>query len=90
MHRLAPTNGFAVFVRSRESNAPIARIVASFKLPTKQSAGICQAGNPSGRDFIMGVYAMLLDESCCFLAVDLDGEDWQKDATAFFGNMPTL
>ena len=36
-----------------------------------------------GRDFVMGVYPMLLDESCFFLAVDFDGETWQADATAF-------
>ena len=36
-----------------------------------------------GRDFVMGVYPMLLDETCFFLAVDLDGETWQADAGAF-------
>jgi superfamily II DNA or RNA helicase len=36
-----------------------------------------------GRDFVMGLYAMLCDETCFFLAVDFDGEDWQKDAGAF-------
>jgi len=36
-----------------------------------------------GRVFVMGLYAMLSDESCFFLAVDFDGEDWQKDAGAF-------
>jgi len=30
----------------------------------------------------MGVYPMLLDESCHFLALDLDGDGWQEDATA--------
>ncbi len=36
-----------------------------------------------GRDFVMGLYAMHCDETCFFLAVDLDGQDWQKDACAF-------
>ncbi len=36
-----------------------------------------------GLDFVMGVYAMLLDETCFFLAVDFDGEDWTRDAAAF-------
>jgi superfamily II DNA or RNA helicase/very-short-patch-repair endonuclease len=36
----------------------------------------------SGQPFVMGVYPMLLDESCHFLALDLDGEGWQKDAAA--------
>ena len=36
-----------------------------------------------GRDFVMGVYPMLLDESCFFLAVDFDKEHWREDAQAF-------
>lgn len=36
-----------------------------------------------GRDFVMGVYPMLLDETCFFLAVDFDGGTWQADAGAF-------
>lgn len=36
-----------------------------------------------GRDFVMGIYPMLLDETCLFLAVDFDREDWQADAGAF-------
>ena len=36
-----------------------------------------------GLDFVMGVYAMMQDETCFFLAVDFDDEDWQRDATAF-------
>ncbi len=31
-----------------------------------------------------GVYPMLLDETCYFLAVDFDGESWSDDALAFF------
>ncbi|MFU8847554.1 MAG: TOTE conflict system archaeo-eukaryotic primase domain-containing protein [Opitutales bacterium] len=34
----------------------------------------------SGQAFVMGVYPMLLDETCHFLAIDLDGEGWQEDA----------
>ena len=36
-----------------------------------------------GRDFVMGVYPMLLDETCFFLAVDFDDEGWREDAGAF-------
>src|SRR3954470_21082228 len=36
-----------------------------------------------GADFVMGVYAMLQDETCFFLAVDFDGENWRLDAAAF-------
>lgn len=37
----------------------------------------------SGRDFTIGVYPMLSDETCWFLAVDFDKGSWQEDARAF-------
>jgi len=36
-----------------------------------------------GSAFVMGVYPMLQDESCFFLAVDFDGENWREDAGEF-------
>lgn len=36
-----------------------------------------------GQPFVMGVYPMLLDESCFFLTVDFDKATWQADAAAF-------
>jgi hypothetical protein len=36
-----------------------------------------------GRDFVAGIYPMLLDETCFFLAVDFDKGAWQQDASAF-------
>lgn len=36
-----------------------------------------------GQPFVMGVYPMLLDERCWFLAADFDGKDWAEDAKAF-------
>jgi len=36
-----------------------------------------------GRDFVLGVYPMFLDETCFLLAVDFDRDDWRKDAAAF-------
>ena len=35
-----------------------------------------------GRDFVMGVYPLLRDETCFFLAADLDKAQWQEDAQA--------
>lgn len=32
----------------------------------------------------MGVYPMLKDETCWFLAVDFDKEHWKRDAAAFW------
>ncbi|MEW6220398.1 MAG: DEAD/DEAH box helicase family protein [Thermodesulfobacteriota bacterium] len=37
----------------------------------------------AGRPFVMGVYPMLADESCFFLAADFDKESWQEDTAAF-------
>lgn len=36
-----------------------------------------------GQPFVAGVYPMLLDETCFFLAVDFDKQGWREDATAF-------
>ena len=35
-----------------------------------------------GREFVMGLYPLLADETCYLLAVDLDGDAWQEDAGA--------
>ncbi len=37
-----------------------------------------------GKDFVMGIYPMLQDETCFILAVDFDKEGWQEDARAFW------
>ena len=37
----------------------------------------------AGQPFVAGVYPMLLDETCFFLAVDFDKSGWLEDATAF-------
>ena len=37
----------------------------------------------SGQPFIAGVYPMLLDETCFFLAVDFDKSGWLEDSSAF-------
>jgi len=37
----------------------------------------------NGRDFVMGIYPMLLDETCFFLAADFDKTTWMEDAKAF-------
>ena len=36
----------------------------------------------NGRDFVAGVYPMLLDETCYFLAADFDKETWRDDINA--------
>ena len=39
----------------------------------------------SGGDFVAGVYPLLPDETCWFLAADFDKEDWAADASAMLG-----
>lgn len=39
--------------------------------------------DPDGQPFVAGVYPLLQDETCFFLAVDFDKADWREDATAF-------
>jgi superfamily II DNA or RNA helicase/very-short-patch-repair endonuclease len=37
-----------------------------------------------GREFVMGLYPLLADETCYLLALDLDDDGWQKDAGALW------
>ena len=48
-----------------------------------------QGHDDHSRDFVIGVYPMLLDETCFFLAADFDKTTWQDDVGAFFGNLPS-
>jgi len=41
------------------------------------------------RDFTIGVYPLLPDESCWFLAADFDKATWDQDALAFVGTCRT-
>jgi superfamily II DNA or RNA helicase len=42
--------------------------------------------NGRGKDFVAGVYPLLFDDTCGFLAVDFDDENWSSDALAFIGS----
>lgn len=37
----------------------------------------------AGQPFVAGIYPMLQDETCFFLAVDFDKQGWRQDAAAF-------
>lgn len=43
-----------------------------------------------GQPFVAGVYPMLQDETCFFLAVDFDKFDWHDDAAAFLATCRDL
>jgi superfamily II DNA or RNA helicase/very-short-patch-repair endonuclease len=44
----------------------------------------------SGYDFVMGVYPMLLDETCFFLAIDFDKSHWEQDILAFLSSCQSM
>jgi superfamily II DNA or RNA helicase/very-short-patch-repair endonuclease len=39
--------------------------------------------DPEGRECVIGLYPLLLDESCFFVAADFDGADWERDVRAY-------
>ncbi len=43
-----------------------------------------------GADFVAGVYPMLLDEACHFLAMDFDKQGWRDDALAVLATCSRL
>src|SRR5262249_18950392 len=43
-----------------------------------------------GREFVLGVYPLLLDETCFFLAINLNKADWQEHATQFLATCRRL
>ena len=55
------------------SDAVIARHLTTERGPHAETGG----------GFVMGVYALLPDETCWFLAVDFDGAAWADDTRAF-------
>ena len=42
-----------------------------------------EPGDSRRRPFVAGVYPLLDDETCVFLAIDFDKSGWQEDASAF-------
>jgi len=44
-----------------------------------------RGNDAAGQPFVAGVYALLLPETCHFLAIDSDRPGWQEDAVAFLG-----
>ena len=49
-----------------------------------------QGRGPDGRDFTIGVYPMLADESCWFLAIDFDKKTWHRDVAMFLSTCRAL
>ena len=70
-------NGAQVFAKSRASNVPIAAIVNSFRFPMRLFTITLLVKK------VLGVYPLLTDDTCHFLAVDFDEAEWKDDSRAF-------
>ena len=57
-------------------------VLVSDEIIRNHLVGRTQSDHP-GKDFTIGVYPMLTDETCWFLAVDFDKSTWAEDAKAF-------
>lgn len=57
---------------------PISDDIIASHLRGKAAAGRVNA------PYVCGVYPLLADDTCWFLALDFDGEEWGADALAFF------
>ena len=57
---------------------PVSDDIIASHLRGKAAAGRVNA------PYVCGVYPLLADDTCWFLAVDFDGEEWSADALAFF------
>ena len=86
--RPARTSGYAESARSLASSAP--SVLNRRFLPVTDTvmrwhlSGFDDAGQP----FVAGVYPLLLDETCFFLAADFDKAGWEQDALAFVERLP--
>ena len=76
-----------VCARSQRSNALRVRTGDFCPSLTMRFAGTFQARTSDGRAFVMGVYPMLQDETCFFLAADFDKTHWRQDVEAVSGNV---
>lgn len=45
--------------------------------------GALGSGSDRGDEFVIGIYPILPDNSCWFLAVDFDGKMWESDAKSY-------
>ena len=80
--RRALMNGSRESAKSRRSNAPIAAQRRFLPVTADVVRWHLLGRDDHGRDFVMGLYPMLLDETCFFLAADFDKDHWQDDARA--------
>ena len=75
-----PTSGLQACARNPRSSAPTARNRRFLPVTDDVIRWHLSGRDDNGRDFVMGVYPMLQDETCFFLAADFDKTHWQEDA----------
>lgn len=76
------TNGSEASARSRASNARHVPTVGSFRSRTTSFRSHVSGVDAEGQPFVAGVYPLIQDETCFFLAVDFDKATWRDDAAA--------
>ena len=67
-------------VCSHRQFLPVTNEIISYHLKG-ESPSAYPKGKP--QPFVMGIYPLLPDETCYFLALDFDKENWQQDTAAF-------
>ena len=87
IHRLVVMNGSRVFVTNQKSNAATVLSAYSSQLLTKLLMTICD--HLAGKHTV-GVYPLLADDTCFFLAADFDETDWRDDARAIMQSCGNL
>ena len=84
MHPPAPMNGDPASAKSRASNVATAPIALFIPL-----SDAVIYGHLAG-EHTVGVYPLLEDDSCYFLAVDFDEAEWRDDARGFMQSCEAL
>ena len=86
--RHVKTNGYAASVRNLGSSAAIVQqafVPVSDAISRSHLQGRDVTVSGRAGPFVAGVYPLLVDETCWFLAADFDKQSWQRDALAFLG-----
>ncbi len=73
-------------VCSNRQFLPVTNEIISYHLKG-ESPSTYPKGEP--QPFVMGIYPLLPDETCYFLALDFDKENWEQDTAAFMKTCET-
>jgi superfamily II DNA or RNA helicase/very-short-patch-repair endonuclease len=76
-------SGFEVSAKNQESNVQDCHHQRFLPMTDEVIRWHLSGFDPAGQPFVAGIYPMLQDETCFFLAVDFDKEGWREDAVAY-------